>query len=59
LIRLGKDRDAEAAFENAAVTIEAIAGELKTDSLIRSFISASSVLEVFHALGRHPKIAPI
>ena len=58
LIRLGKDKDAEASFENAAATIESIVATLKTDSLIHSFISASPVLEVFQALGRHPTIAP-
>jgi len=59
LIRLGKDNEAEASFKTAAATIESIAAALKTQSLIRGFLSAQPVLEVFQALGRHaPTIAP-
>ncbi len=56
LIRLGKDREAEVAFNTAAVSIESIAGALKTDILIRSFLAAPSVIEVFQVLGRRPRI---
>jgi tetratricopeptide (TPR) repeat protein len=52
LIRLGKDDEAEVSFKTAAAAIEWIAAGLKTDSLIRSFLSAPPVLEVFQALGR-------
>ena len=58
-IRLGKDDAAEASFSNAADTIESILTTLTTDSLIRSFVAAPQILEVFQAVGRHPKIAPI
>ena len=58
-IRLGKDKDAETSFSYAAETIESILTTLKTDSLVRSFVAAPQVIEVFQAVGRHPKIAPI
>jgi class 3 adenylate cyclase/tetratricopeptide (TPR) repeat protein len=58
LMRLGKDKDAEASFRTAAATIESILGALKTDSLIRSFISAQPVFEVFQTLNRQPMIPP-
>jgi tetratricopeptide (TPR) repeat protein len=54
LIRLGKDKDAEAAFQNAAVTIDSIVEALSSASLIRSFVSASPVVKVFKVLGRRP-----
>jgi len=57
LIRLGKDKEAEVAFKAAAATIESIAAALKTDALIRSFLAAPSVLEVFQVLGRRPPIS--
>ena len=57
LIKLGKDKEAEASFKTAASTIESIAAALKTDLLTRSFLSAPPVLEVFQALGqRSPTI---
>jgi class 3 adenylate cyclase/tetratricopeptide (TPR) repeat protein len=52
LVRLGKDKEAEAAFKTSAETIELIAAALKTDSLIRSFLGAPPVREVFQILGR-------
>jgi tetratricopeptide (TPR) repeat protein len=59
LIRLGKDKEAEASLKTAAATIESIAAALKTDSLVRSFLSAAPVLEIFQALGRlPPTVAP-
>jgi hypothetical protein len=54
LLRLGKEKEAEASFLTAASTIEWIVAALKTDSLIRSFLASTPVLEVFHALGRRP-----
>jgi tetratricopeptide (TPR) repeat protein len=54
LIRLGKEKEAEAAFNTSAETIESIAAALKTDSLIQSFLSALPVREVFQKLGRNP-----
>jgi hypothetical protein len=56
LTRLGKDKEAEVAFNTAAGTIESIAAALKTDVLIRSFLAAPAVLEVFQVLGRQPPI---
>jgi class 3 adenylate cyclase/tetratricopeptide (TPR) repeat protein len=56
LMRLGKDKEAEVAFKTAAVTIESIAAALKTDVLVRSFLAAPPVLEVFQVLGRRPPI---
>jgi hypothetical protein len=47
------------AFNSAAATIGSIAAALKSDSLIRSFLSAAPVPEVFQALGRRPPtVAP-
>jgi tetratricopeptide (TPR) repeat protein len=40
LTRLGKDKEAEVAFNTAAATIESIAAALKTDVLVRSFLAA-------------------
>jgi hypothetical protein len=57
LIRLGKDKEAEAAFKISAETIEFIASAPKTDSVIRSFLGASPVREVFQILGRRPSIS--
>jgi tetratricopeptide (TPR) repeat protein len=52
LTRLGKDKEAEVAFNTAAATIESIAAALKTDVLVRSFLAAPPVLEAFQVLGR-------
>ena len=54
LIKLGKDKEAEVAFNTAAATIESIAAALKTDVLVRSFLAAPPVLEAFQVLGRRP-----
>jgi tetratricopeptide (TPR) repeat protein len=54
LMKLGKDKEAEASFKNAASTIESIAAALKTDLLTRSFLLAPPVLEVFQVLGQRP-----
>jgi hypothetical protein len=56
LIRVGKDTEAEVAFNTAAAAIESIAAGLKTDVLIRSFVAAPSVLEVFKLLGRRASV---
>ncbi len=56
LVRLGKDKEAEDAFKVATGTIEPIAAALKTDALIRCFLAAAPVLEVFRVLGRQPLI---
>ena len=56
LVRLGKDKEAEDAFKVATGTIESIAAALKTDALIRCFLAAAPVLEVFRVLGRQPLI---
>ena len=55
--RLGKDKEAEVAFNTAAATIESIAAALKTNVLLRSFLAAPPVLEVFQVLGRRPPIS--
>ena len=57
LIKLGKDREAEHAFNTAARTIESIASAIKTEALIRSFLAAPPVVEVFRVLGRMPPVA--
>ncbi len=54
LNRLGRDKEAEAHLAEAARTIEAIAGKLRTPSLHRSFLSAEPVLEIYRTLGRRP-----
>jgi class 3 adenylate cyclase/tetratricopeptide (TPR) repeat protein len=56
LARLGKDKEAEVAFNTACETIESIAAALKTDVLLRSFLAAPPVLEAFKVLGRQPPI---
>jgi tetratricopeptide (TPR) repeat protein len=56
LTRVGKDKEAEVAFNTACATIESIAAGLKTDVLVRSFIAAPPVLEAFKVLGRQPPI---
>jgi hypothetical protein len=56
LMRLGKDTEAEVAFNTSAATIESIAAGLKTDFLSRAFTSAPPVLEVFRLLGREPPV---
>jgi len=52
LIRLGRDKEAEAAFKSSAETIESIAAPLETPSLVQSFLGAPPVREVFKTLGR-------
>ena len=52
----GKEMEAEAAFKLSAVTIESIAAALATDTLIRSFLRAPLVVEVFQLLGQHPRM---
>ena len=56
LMRLGKDKEAEVAFNTSAATIESIAAALKTDVLSRAFLSAPPVLEVFKLLGRRAPV---
>ena len=56
LMKLGKEKEAEAAFNLSAVTIESIAAALATDTLIRSFLGAPLVVEVFQLLGHRPRI---
>jgi hypothetical protein len=54
LVRLGRDKEAEAQFIQATQTIEAIAANLQTPRLRRSFLSAAPVMEVYGALGHRP-----
>jgi hypothetical protein len=54
LVRLGEDKEAEAAFNASAEIIESIAAGLKDDSFIQSFLSAPPVREAFQILGRSP-----
>jgi class 3 adenylate cyclase/tetratricopeptide (TPR) repeat protein len=54
LARLGRDKAAEVHFIQAAHTIEAIADQLQTPHLRRSFLSAEPVLDVYRTLGRRP-----
>ena len=53
-VRLGRDRDAERQYIEAAQTIEAITSKLTTPGLRRSFLNADQVQEVYRALGRRP-----
>ena len=54
LARLGREKEAEAQFTQAIQTIEALAAELRTPRLRRSFLGAAAVTEVFEAAGRRP-----
>jgi hypothetical protein len=54
LYRVGRDKEAEAAFGQAVHIIEAIAATLTTPSLRRGLLSAEPVLEVYRSLGRCP-----
>jgi hypothetical protein len=56
LTRLGRDKEAEVAFNTAAAAIESISAALKTEVLVRSFLAAPPVLEAFQVLGRRPPI---
>jgi class 3 adenylate cyclase/tetratricopeptide (TPR) repeat protein len=53
-VRLGRDRDAERQYIEAAQTIEAIARKLTIPGLRRSFLDADQVQDVYRALGRRP-----
>ena len=52
--RLGRDKDAEMQFNQAAQTVDAIAGKLTTPGLRRSFLTAESIVEIYRTLGRRP-----
>jgi class 3 adenylate cyclase/tetratricopeptide (TPR) repeat protein len=54
LVKLGRDKDAEAQYERAAGAIESIAGKLHTPALSRSFLNARPVRELYKTLGRRP-----
>ncbi|HEU4369004.1 MAG TPA: adenylate/guanylate cyclase domain-containing protein [Methylomirabilota bacterium] len=54
---LGRDKDAEAQFDQAARTIEAVAAKLTTPGLRRSFLGAAPVVDIFQKLGRRPPAA--
>ncbi len=51
-VRLGRDRDAERQYVDAAQTIEALASKLATPGFRRSFLEADPVQDVYRALGR-------
>ena len=53
-VRLGRDRDAERQYIEAAQAIEGIAAKFTTPDLRRSFLSADQVQDVYRALGRRP-----
>jgi len=57
LARLGREKDAEVHFTQAAHTIEAIAEQLQTPSLRRSFLTAEPVVDIYRTLGQHPPLA--
>ena len=57
LTRLGKDKEAEVAFDTACATIESIAEALKTDAFVRTFLNAPPVLEAFEVLSLTPPIS--
>jgi hypothetical protein len=54
LTRLGRDKEAEVAFNTAATAIESISAAFKTGVLVRSILAAPLVLEAFQVLGRRP-----
>jgi tetratricopeptide (TPR) repeat protein len=54
LVRLQRDKDAEASFVRAAQTIDSIAAKLTTPGLRRSFLNAEPVVDVYRSLGRRP-----
>jgi hypothetical protein len=54
LARLGREKEAEAHFIQATQTIEAIAGKLTTPNLLRSFLSAEPVVDIYRTLGHRP-----
>jgi hypothetical protein len=56
LTRLGRDEEAEVAYNTATAAIESISAVLKTGALVRSFLAAPLVLEAFQVLGRRPPI---
>jgi hypothetical protein len=56
-MRLGKDKQAESAFTNAAGTIESVAAKLTTENLIRSSLGSPPVVEIFGVLGKKRPIA--
>jgi ATP/maltotriose-dependent transcriptional regulator MalT len=54
LARLGREKDAEAHFIQATQTIETIADLLTTPRLLRSFLSAEPVMDIYRTLGHRP-----
>ena len=54
LVRLGREKEAEAYFIQATHTIEAIADKLQTPSLRRSFLAAEPVVDIYRTLGHRP-----
>ena len=54
LARLGREKEAEANFVQATHTIEAIADNLTTPRLRRSFLGAEPVVDIYRTLGRRP-----
>jgi tetratricopeptide (TPR) repeat protein len=54
LARLGRENEAEAHFLQATQTIEAIAAKLTTPNLLRSFLSADPVVDIYRILGHRP-----
>ncbi len=52
LYRVGRDKEAEAAFGQAVHIIEAIAATLTTPSLRRGLLRAEPVLKVYRSVGR-------
>ena len=54
LALMGRDKQAESQFLEAAQTIEGILGRLVTPRLRHSFVAAEPVQEIYRALGRRP-----
>jgi tetratricopeptide (TPR) repeat protein len=54
LERLGREKEAEANFVQAIHTIEAIADNLTTPRLRRSFLGGEPVVDIYQTLGRRP-----
>jgi predicted ATPase len=52
--RLGQEKEAEAHFIQATQTIEAIVDKLTTPNLLRSFLSAEPVVDIYRTLGHRP-----
>jgi hypothetical protein len=54
LLKLGRDREAEAQFTDALRTFEKIANGLHTPGFKKTLLASQPVAELYSALGRRP-----